>query len=570
MSKNRLIIILVCLALAVAAVIYFWPKGMPKDLLTKDQAEKIVRDLVSADENAKSLAAYLYPEVVSPKSKVYSWGRGEAGGVKDIKKYSYVAWIDREPGNAFFAHATEFIYIDAKTGAVERAADEFWPVINGRPFEGDGSTQVAGASGEVSGTDYRAKVARYVKESLFEAAQAAGGKKLVITEKPANAPKGKYYALVVAGFGRNSWVFLEGAQQMYDGLLGIGYEAGNITFLGQGPARVDPDWNRQGEAKIIKYDKGPKGHTSPGEVESALASIKQKMKSEDSLFVFVISHGYEGGLALGQPLPDNDAASLDYALHGLDASMSAESFSKAVLENLTACEVMVTIDACYSGSEEEPLRAEYKPDKVKRLAAAHSTDKDTQSYGADLRDPLDVKEPAVLDLDNGAPKTPEKDLNPKDVGGEFSSGFIASLSKTVFGAVYGAGFDLDAARANRMTRPYWWRLGEDGACNVPNTAIMPPVEKPLTATTTTATTTKPKPPAVKTISVIPHSGSYILLSLVRPYTPEQCDCCDEDHWHVRNGNTVKTLDGKTVTDPFAKCGLGTIREHPITSIPEPK
>ncbi len=576
MKKNYLIIAAVVVIVLAAGIAVFFIKPaaekIPADLISKDAAGKIVADLVAADENAAGLAAYLYPNPVKPKSKIYSWGTGETGVAKTLDKWSYVAWIDREPGNAFFAHPTEFIYIDAKTGAVERVSDQFWPVIDGQPFEGDAATQVAGYKLSLGGIDFKTKISNYVKDKLFEAASAAAGSCLRIDPKAANAPTGRYYAVVVSGFGKNSFVFLEGAQQMYDGLKDIGYDPANLTFLGQGPARVDPDWDRQGLAKIVPYADGPKVYTSPENLTSVLARLKEKMTAQDSLFVFILSHGYKGGLALGRRLENPGKASDDYALAGLPGSLSADSFSSALQKKLTACEVMVLIDACYSGSLEDDLRGDFDPIAVKRLASAHSTDAETHSFGADLREPPDSEIKAAYDLDYPGTVTTVKDENPADRGGEFSSGFIENLSKTIFSVIYGAGYDLDAAAANKMTWPFWWQLGEEGACSAPNAALMPPkTEPPLTnvnANTNTAPA-KPQVPAKKKISVIPYDGSYITLDKVKAYTQDQCDCCAEQHWHARQGNTVKTMDGRIITDPFKKCGLGTIREHPITSIDAP-
>jgi hypothetical protein len=53
------------------------------------------------------------------------------------------------------------------------------------------------------------------------------------------------------------------------------------------------------------------------------------------------------------------------------------------------------------------------------------------------------------------------------------------------------------------------------------------------------------------------------------YTPQRCDCCDASHRHAKTG-TATTVDGQKVTDPYAKCGLGKVSDHPVITIQVPK
>ncbi len=64
---------------------------------------------------------------------------------------------------------------------------------------------------------------------------------------------------------------------------------------------------------------------------------------------------------------------------------------------------------------------------------------------------------------------------------------------------------------------------------------------------------------------IPIGGSFVPVHQVVEYTPAQCPCCDENHWHAKDG-TVTTLDGKVITDPYKDCGLGKVSDMPKTEV----
>ncbi len=52
-------------------------------------------------------------------------------GEHTITKPTWFVWIDDMP-DAFFAHPTRFVYIDATTGLFEIEDQEWWPVVNGK------------------------------------------------------------------------------------------------------------------------------------------------------------------------------------------------------------------------------------------------------------------------------------------------------------------------------------------------------------------------------------------------------------------------------------------------------
>lgn len=77
---------------------------------------------------------------------------------------------------------------------------------------------------------------------------------------------------------------------------------------------------------------------------------------------------------------------------------------------------------------------------------------------------------------------------------------------------------------------------------------------------------KPAEPEKIKINVIDYKGAYIPIDLLKVYTKEACGCCDSDHYHAPGGS-VKSIDGKTVTDPYNNCGLG--KTSAATTIEKP-
>lgn len=442
---------------------------LPDNLISVEEATSAIKEALSKDEGY--YLAYLWPEILKPGDTVKTWD--EESATTTIKEFSYLAWVDTQPGNAFFAHPTKFIYVNAETGSINEEDKDFWPVVNGESFEGDDSTLIAIAGERVAiNESLRKSVGDYMKKQLSKVSipqvSAQSANRLRIDPDAANAPTGNYYAIVVAGYGRNAWVFMEGANEMNDALRRAGYDDDKITFLAQGPARLDPTWDRTGTPGLIRNDLVD-GYTSPTNLNRAITDIREETTRIDSLFVFMLVHGRDGRFAMGKIAASANRNNIDRALQGRSANMSSRRFANLLVGRTNElCELMILVDSCYSGSHEDRLRREYDPEKIKRMQVGLSTSDETLSYGADFRDPsLESGEPAEKDLDNGAPETPTVDTNPGDHGGEFSSGFIANINQTIFGTIYESGIALDAAQLNDLTEPSIFMLGELGPCVAP-------------------------------------------------------------------------------------------------------
>jgi hypothetical protein len=597
-NKNIKLMIVFAAALvilALAVFIYMRGQSEPTNLLGYNQAREIVLEILRTDNDRDSIVAYLYPALLQAGDRVVGWDYDsrEAGAAdenekqpKELERYTWLAWIDRDPGNVFFAHNTEFVYIDAVTGQYEKAADDFWPSVNGESFEGEltdmvATYDIAAAAGEDRLPWMNLSVEDIKKMFAIEAKASETQNKMRITPDEADAPPGEYYALIVSGFGKNAWVFLEGAHLMYDALLPLGYNDAHITFIAPYHKAIDPKWSHYGiNAPLVDSDRVDT-RTSPTNVSVALDDLKGKLTKNDSLFVFILAHGALRKFALGEPVSASEKMGAHDLRFGSPAEYGAARFADKLLKDTKACEVMVLFDSCHSGWHEEYLRARYDPEKVKRLQVAHSTNRDTISYGADYRKPRSTSTPAKLDLDSGAPGSLFVDPNPADRGGEFSSGFIENIGSGIFSTAYEAAIANDAARMNNFTHPYLWTLGESGPCTATATPPVtvtpePPDTPPAPKDTPPAPEAKPKDetpapepaPKKKTVTVVEINGKLVPHAQLRAYPAFSCNCCEgeEDHYHALNGESVTALDGTVIPDPFKDCGYGTVSDLPARAI----
>ncbi|MBD3208475.1 MAG: hypothetical protein GF370_03405 [Candidatus Nealsonbacteria bacterium] len=575
MKKSFSLILGVALIL-IGTVLGWWVMNrpcLPCELLSRGEAQDIVLEILREDSNFGSLA-YLYPEVLKPGDKVISWD--EDSNEKEMDDYTWLAWVDREPGNIFYAHPTQFVYINARSGEYEFEDQEFWPVVNGESFEGDLEDMIS--TGELAKIHRDFSFKKYGTEDIkkllgIEAKAQQVGKYMRIIEKEENAPDGEYYAVIVAGFGKNAWVFLEGAHLMYDALINLGYSEDHIMFLAPYRARLPENWDRTNLARPpLEGSDRVDERTSPTNLSSVLKGFQDSLTKRDSLFIFMLAHGKKGRFALGEPVGGRQKMGVHDLRRGSSASYSSNRFADMSVERIEACELMILIDSCYAGTHESSLRAGYDPEKIKRMQVAHSA-RDTISFGADYRKPVSGT-PVLADLDNGAQNTQTKDPNPSDRGGEFSSGFISNMGSGIFSLSYNSGVQLDAARLNKLTDPFIWGLGEDGPCvqqqeplteepeDQPQTPEGQPQDEPQSDP-------EPEPeeePERKTISAITYQDTYIPFAQLRAFSPEGCECCDEAHYHARNGVSVTTTDGQVVQDPFTDCGFGKVSEKPVLQV----
>jgi hypothetical protein len=552
--------------------------SLPSGLLSHNDAQGIVLNILKADPEKNSLAAYLYPEVLKPKDKIKPWD--DEAEDRGINEYTWLAWIDRDPGNMFFAHDTQFVYINARSGEYEIVDSDFWPIINEEPFTGDLNNMIT--TGELPEEITKSPSfpgAGYTRDDLtklfaIEANAQTAGRHLRITTEEENAPPGEYYAVIVSGFGKNAWVFLDGAHLMYQALTDLGYDDNHIIFLAPHRARIPDNWDRQSIAQPpLEASDLVDERTSPTNFSDVLRGLQRRLTERDSLFVFMLTHGQYRKFAMGAPVSSGEKMGVHDLRRGSPESYSSGRLADMVVDRMKLCELMILLDSCYAGTHESFLRDRYDPEKIKRMQVAHSTNEDTLSYGADYRDPA-TGMPLLASLDVVAPQTPTVDPNPEDRGGEFSSGFIANMGSGIFSTAYNSAYDLDAARLNNMTYPYIWMLGEEGPCITPTGALTPgPQDQPQQPQDTPpGPQDQPQQPAPepvkpkKKITVIAYENTYIPYDQLRAYDTDGCECCDEPHYHARNGVSVTTLDGRTIPDPFKDCGFGKVSEKPVIQI----
>ncbi len=608
MSKKylKLILALVLVAILIISAIFISNKNkLPEGIINEAEAKEIVSNIISVEEERSGQVAYLWTKLLKKGDKVTPWDNDpefpeDYQTPTTIEKYTWMAWIDLSPGNPFFAHPTQFVYIDALTGKYHLEDQEFWPSINDESFEGEIDEMITPVGKDKIAYNFnllsKEKISKLL--GIDKALAQGGGEKLKLNIEQVDKEKGEireHYAFIISGYGKNTWVFLEGAHIMYQKLIDIGYKKKNIIFIGPGKKKLDPSWDKEGRAKLLDSS-SIDGYTSPGNITKVLnvysgkkepktiKDIKEgkgvkKLKETDSLFIFILAHGKKGYLASGQKVTKRQKMGTYDIRKGSRGRLSMRNFAEASIKNMDICELMILYDACYSGSYKKYFEeiTEKNQDRPKRTAIGFSTDAKTISYGADYtvyttEGKYEVIKIYTEDLDKGAPKTPIVDKNAADVGGEFSSGFILGMDTYDFKKSYDNAIDNDAALANKLTAPSYWYHGESGSCILEEPKIAPPETPKLQDDPETNNEPEPEDEPepekkTKTISILIVDSKEVPFNQFKPYPKEHCDCCGvEAHYHARNGSHVTALDGTRINDPFNNCGYGSIFNLPTKRI----
>jgi hypothetical protein len=114
--------------LAAAVVTGGIAQGQDGGLMSRAEAIEVVFDVLVPAELDHSVTAFLCMDMLAAGDVIGPWDEEERERV--ITSPTWFCWIDDDP-QGFFEHATRFVFIDAVTGAVEIAAEGWWPVLNG-------------------------------------------------------------------------------------------------------------------------------------------------------------------------------------------------------------------------------------------------------------------------------------------------------------------------------------------------------------------------------------------------------------------------------------------------------
>ncbi|MBN1786967.1 MAG: caspase family protein [Sedimentisphaerales bacterium] len=238
------------------------------------------------------------------------------------------------------------------------------------------------------------------------------------------------YAVLVCGV-TDSWMVTS---------LGQAYNAitGGTGFL---PTKLNYDDDHIYFIAPNRYDyTGPHYYTATkANIQAAIAAVANISDNDDSVFVYIITHGNSDGLY-------NPTMTFDE----LDASLDA----------VTCQQMIVVYDSCKGGNMIDALDDDNDvPHKNRILIASTGTANSMYSSYPDGYYPGEG-------ISNNAPETPMRgsDPNPWDEGAEFSSGF--------FEAFY-------------MVDWYWtwgwinWLCNNQGICSGPTTPAGPPSWNPI-------------------------------------------------------------------------------------------
>lgn len=99
------------------------------NILTRQEAiDLIVNNIVQPYSLDHQIIVFLGTEPIQPGSTI--WPYFEEEDSLTITKSTWFAWINDYP-DAYFAHDTRYVFMDASTGEYEVENAQWWPVLNG-------------------------------------------------------------------------------------------------------------------------------------------------------------------------------------------------------------------------------------------------------------------------------------------------------------------------------------------------------------------------------------------------------------------------------------------------------
>jgi hypothetical protein len=260
--------------------------------------------------------ALLSPLHPLPEGVAVGPGMGDKNGNEDPALGFYVPagrhwFFFADPySDTFFQHPTYFVTVDAATGDVVVRSSTAWPVLNGVGFYADHSASLASP-------DLVQAPTNLVDEPPTDAVLTGTAR---LAAHVPGCTDGKTYALLIRGGTETSMsTSFDDFEEMLIDVQGA--EAGNIE-------KVEAPTNNP-----------------VGQIRTKLAAIKAKLTVCDTLWVYIIAHGYSGdsavadftvvdpGLALWR-----DEVKVPFGPNDID------------LRDVVACHIYVVVDSCYSGN----------------------------------------------------------------------------------------------------------------------------------------------------------------------------------------------------------------------------
>ncbi|MBN2031571.1 hypothetical protein JW824_15170 [bacterium] len=99
------------------------------EILTRQEAiNLIVNEIVQPFTLDHHVMVFLGTEMIQPGRTI--WPYFDEQDSQTITKPTWFAWINDYP-DAYFAHDTRYIFIDANTGEYEVRTAQWWPVLDG-------------------------------------------------------------------------------------------------------------------------------------------------------------------------------------------------------------------------------------------------------------------------------------------------------------------------------------------------------------------------------------------------------------------------------------------------------
>jgi hypothetical protein len=427
--------------------------------VSRDQAIAAARASLSIPVSALVCA----PQQPLPSGVVLTSAENTVQGATSGTTLPTMQWflfVDTKPSNPF-GHPTQFVLVDAHTGAVTSQNQEFWPVLNGCQHYAIAAYAPATADIVQAGPAIAASL-----KSLSSAPARPTGRSRA-------ADTGQTRATIAAGWPR------------YDMLADTIHVP---TLLGTGGIPT-------GTPTILLVPNAAKTH-----LLSVWNDACQQATEGDTVLFYLSSHGAKEGYALLAThfiAPPGTAAGDIFYTQDDGTQLLTEHLVPSdllpALQTCLACEVIVMIDTCYSGVWANYFATVNLPRKAMPVTVLTSADADHISIGYPLQ-PAHVTDPP-----------------PPGAGAAYTNAFLAAFSQLAAG---GGTVNLAQAHSQAAAALVGNANPDVHAQNPQIASYVPPSGMPC-GVTLTPPTANDNPKDLKTVDftvnvdgVVPADGAY--------------------------------------------------------------
>jgi hypothetical protein len=371
-------------------------------LSQEEATQMVIAELFLDSELDDPVIMFEYSDALKSEDVLSSYRLSSSDSpvfTKQISEKTWFFWIDDAPA-ALFAHPTRFVFVQASSGEVTVVDEDWWPVLNGESLwvdEDEYWDEDNWAFSNINISKNEGILNRELGSKVIKSLAAS-----VEVNRSNDDSKKPGTAIIINGWepgqtGKND--FTEDVKGMYTSLkLDAGFDT----------------WYYGPEVSGVRK---PSGESTLSDLGSWFLKMSEDMKSGETLFVFITSHGQVNEDGKGY-LGDISEEMMEIWLDGFDEGVN----------------IVFVGHGCYSGSFLDSLA------DVADVAVASTGDKDPSFFDVDLEFMI-----------HGW----EKDPNPEDKGSEFVSGLTLAFDQILLDPEAKKAVEEEAAKAGDN---FWNRL----------------------------------------------------------------------------------------------------------------